>query len=70
MPLFKGSSKEIMHQNMKELMREGKPQSQAVAMAMRSAGKGKKVNKLKKVGKAKVAKNRKKLGKPRFTHDL
>lgn len=41
MPLKKGSSKKIISQNIREEMRRGKPQEQAVAIAMRKAGKKK-----------------------------
>ena len=41
MPLRKGSSKKVMSANIKTEMHAGKPQKQAVAMAMRMAGKRK-----------------------------
>ena len=39
MPLKKGSSKKVISQNIRNEMRAGRPQKQAIAMAMRSAGK-------------------------------
>ncbi len=41
MPLFKGSSKEVIGENIRELRHSGRPEAQAVAIAMRSAGKAK-----------------------------
>lgn len=41
MPLFKGSSDSVVSQNIKELMNSGRKQSQAVAIALQKAGKGK-----------------------------
>ena len=41
MPLKKGSSKDTISQNIKELKKAGKPQDVAVAAAMNSAGKSK-----------------------------
>ena len=38
MPLLKGSSKEIISENIRREMHAGKPQKQAVAIAMRAAG--------------------------------
>lgn len=41
MPLKKGSSDKVISANIKTEMKAGKSQAQAVAMALRSAGKGK-----------------------------
>jgi hypothetical protein len=41
MPLKKGSSKKTISQNIRAEMRAGRPQKQAIAIAMRSAGKSK-----------------------------
>lgn len=41
MPLKRGSSKKVISQNIRTEMRHGKPQNQAVAIAMRKAGKSK-----------------------------
>lgn len=41
-PLKKGSSKETVSMNVKEMMKSGHPQKQAVAASMRMAGKSKK----------------------------
>lgn len=42
MPLKKGSSKKVISQNIKTEMRAGKPQPQAIAIAMSKASKSKK----------------------------
>ena len=39
MPLRKGSSKKVISQNIRTEMHAGKPQRQAIAIAMRKAGK-------------------------------
>lgn len=45
MPLKKGSSKKVISQNIKTEMRAGRPQRQAVAIAMSKAGKSRKKGK-------------------------
>jgi len=42
MPLKRGSSKKVISENIKTEMAHGKPQKQAIAIAMRAAGKSKK----------------------------
>lgn len=41
MPLQKGSSDKVVSANIKELMATGRPQAQAVAIAMKEAGRSK-----------------------------
>lgn len=41
MPLLKGNSKEIVSSNIAELRRSGRPEAQAVAIAMRESGQAK-----------------------------
>jgi hypothetical protein len=41
MPLLKGKSKKVVSKNISELMKTGRPQKQAVAIAMRTAKKPK-----------------------------
>ncbi|MBP7074072.1 MAG: hypothetical protein KBA81_01650 [Rhabdochlamydiaceae bacterium] len=42
MPLKKGKSDEIVSENIRELMHAGHPQKQAIAIALKTAGKSRK----------------------------
>jgi hypothetical protein len=48
MPLLRGSSKEVISSNIRELMHSGREQAQAIAIAYKVAGKSKKKKKDKK----------------------
>ena len=45
MPLAKGSSKKVISKNIKTEMAAGRPQKQAVAIALNTAGKSRKTKK-------------------------
>lgn len=45
MPLLSGSDKGVISENIRTLMKEGKPQAQAIAIAESNAGKGRKKKK-------------------------
>lgn len=42
MPLKKGKSKKVISSNIREMVKAGHPQNQAIAASMRKAGKSKK----------------------------
>ena len=42
MPLMMGTSKHVVSENIRTLMHEGRPQAQAIAIAMSKAGKTRK----------------------------
>lgn len=42
MPLVKGKSEKVISKNIKELRESGRPEKQAIAIALREAGKPKK----------------------------
>lgn len=48
MPLQKGSSRKVISNNIRREMHRGRPQKQAIAIAMRSAGKSRSRGKRKK----------------------
>ena len=52
MPLKKGKSKATISSNISELMHSGRPQKQAIAIAMSTAGKSRKSLKDKQKGKS------------------
>lgn len=54
MPLEKGSSREAVGDNVKELMASGRPQKQAVAIALKAAGKSDRVGVKKRGGQVGV----------------
>ena len=52
MPLMEGSSKGVISENIRTERNAGKPEAQAVAIALRKAGKGRKAKKAKRAKKA------------------
>lgn len=53
MPLLKGRSNNVMHSNFRELKKSGRSESQAWAISLSKAGKGKGKKVAKKVSKGK-----------------
>ena len=57
MPLLKGKSKKVVSKNIKELVKSGRPQKQAIAIALSTTKKGKTM--AKKTAKKKVTPKKK-----------